>query len=165
MYAFASIFKTLGCAVLSPMPTTGADVKAAQIRLANHRYVLAQSNELLLISQRTAALSAAASRIFHVETQVWCLWLLTVRSRRLIFAITVSIPKELLKQLSELQLCHMKSSFQQRSCRKIQQLSSIQFLFVLFKLSEGGFACFLMSFAVGNLQRRKQHITKKTACN
>lgn len=70
MYAFASIFKTLGCAVLSPMPTTGADGEAAQIRLANHRYVLAQSNELLLISQRTAALSPAASRIFHVETQV-----------------------------------------------------------------------------------------------
>lgn len=70
MYAFASIFKMLGCTVLSPIPTTGADVKAAQIRLANHRYVLAQSNELLLTSQRTATLSVAASRIFHVEIQV-----------------------------------------------------------------------------------------------
>lgn len=70
MYTFASIFKMLGCAVLSPIPTTGADVKAAQIRLANHRYVLAQSNELLFISQRTAALSVAASRIFHMEIQV-----------------------------------------------------------------------------------------------
>lgn len=68
------------------------------------------------------------------------------------FAIIPSIPEELLKQLPELQLGHMKSRDVVAFSRgAVGNSSGIQAFFASFKLWLGGFVLFLKSFAAGDL--------------